>query len=78
MVAIGGTTSAGTAWRLPVRDAAGGVARGLWTLHVQDGGTRVPVVVSDGKLLATRSPGADLLPDLPASPRGIWTRSAPR
>lgn len=79
VVAIGGTTSAGTAWRLPVRDAADGVVRGLWTLHVQDGGTRVPVIISDGKLRAARSPGGpDLLPDLPASPPGIWTRSAPR
>jgi hypothetical protein len=79
VAAIGGTTSAGTAWRLPVRDAADGVARGLWTLYVQDAGTRVPVTVSDGKLLATRAPGeADLLPGLPAPPRGMWARSAPR
>jgi hypothetical protein len=79
VVAIGGTTSAGTAWRLPVRDAADGMIRGLWTLHVQDGGTRVPVIISGGKLRATRSPGGpDLLPDLPASSRRIWTRSAPQ
>lgn len=76
VLAIGGITSPGTAWRLPVRDAADGVVRGLWALYVQDGDTRVPVIIRDGNLRAPCAQGgSDLLTGLPAQPRRVSSQS---